>query len=334
MYLEELETRTLLSGLTIITHGFNDSANTGSWVWEMAQTISASLPDGAEIYTVTVKDPDHGNFAQTGQPNNDALQVTSVVYDSGKPALNTDDPQVIICLDWSDVAGSIVGDGYVGGYIRSTVDVAQAFTQWLTQTGLPDFTSTPVISLPIHLIGHSRGGSLGAEIADDLGEGGIWVNQLTTLDPHPLTSVDSFFVGTADPAVQVYDNVIFADNYYETDYWIHGEAVDGAANYGPLTLGGAYGFLSGGEHSDVHLFYQGTIAPPSSDTNYWLGSYDGSQFAEYDWYTNNQFDPTTMGFDYTLIAGGPRPPAGISTLFGGDGVRASRDYHECQVGRH
>jgi thioesterase domain-containing protein len=45
--------------------------------------------------------------------------------------------------------------------------------------------------LPIHLIGHSRGGGMVYELARLLGEQGIEVEQVTSLDPHPLTTSDT-----------------------------------------------------------------------------------------------------------------------------------------------
>ena len=84
------------------------------------------------------------------------------------------------------MAGSL---SFGGGYHRSTVDVAAAVAEKLL---LPNFLTdlvTPVAELPFHLIGHSRGASLVGELAKKLGEQGVWVDQVTTLDPHPVDGV-------------------------------------------------------------------------------------------------------------------------------------------------
>src|SRR5438067_1479779 len=113
------------------------------------------------------------------------------------------------------MAGAVFNNGTLGGYTRSTVAVASAVTRELLTSniipGVPNLTS-----LPIHLIGHSRGGSLVAEMAKDLALSGIWVDQLTMLDPHPVNSVgQGGFWGDSDPVVS--DNVVFADDVWRSD---------------------------------------------------------------------------------------------------------------------
>ena len=155
-------------------------------------------------------------------------------------------------------------------------------------------------------------------LAGDLGQHGIWVDQLTTLDPCPVGP---------DARVSLGNNIVFADNYYENalvgDLPLQGP-ITGAANNGPysasasqgLSLGGAYGLLAGYQHSDVHLFYQGTINPSTS-------GYDGSYHVDWSWFPlSGGLDPNTTGFYYSLIEGGARPSVGLSTLFAGTGSRS------------
>ena len=83
-----------------------------------------------------------------------------------------------------------------------------------------------LLKVPIHLIGHSRGGSVMSHLSERLGEISVWVDQLTTLDPQPIYD---------DADLNVYDNVLFADNYYQTIRStdiipLYGSPVDNAYN--------------------------------------------------------------------------------------------------------
>lgn len=76
---------------------------------------------------------------------------------------------------------------------------------------------SPNQSLPMHFIAHSRGCPVTSETVQRLGRYGIKVNYLTYLDPHDFAQSDilldhSFF----DPAVQIWDNVVYAENFYQT----------------------------------------------------------------------------------------------------------------------
>ena len=53
-------------------------------------------------------------------------------------------------------------------------------------TLIPEMGGRPLAQLPLHLIGHSRGGSVVTEMARLLGAQGVWVDQVTTLDPRPV----------------------------------------------------------------------------------------------------------------------------------------------------
>src|SRR2546430_2185758 len=81
--------------------------------------------------------------------------------------------------------------------------------------------------------GFSRGGSLVSEIAKGLGQHGVWVDELTYLDPHPVNGGSSNFgFNFGDPAMSAYDNVRFIDDYYHLDpgnpFDFSGVSVDGA----------------------------------------------------------------------------------------------------------
>ncbi|QEG38824.1 hypothetical protein UC8_07820 [Roseimaritima ulvae] len=217
--------------------------------------------------------------------------------------------------------------GSVFGYARSTYDVAAAVAEQLITPGFLADLPTPVAELPIHLLGHSRGASLVGELAHQLGQRGVWVDQVSTWDPHPVDGIREPTLFNADygdaPMVR-YQNVVFWDNYWRTQgdgsLDFTGEPVANTAN---LQLSEAV--LSDGgysnEHSDVHLWYHGTVdpslLPPAND---------GSEDVPQDWYGGPHPQRGASGFVYSRIVGGARPLTGLSQAVGGTAESAALDW--------
>jgi hypothetical protein len=312
--LQGLEERRMLSGVTLITHGFN--GNVDGWVTAMADAI-ANRPDvaiDALRYTVTVEDP-----GSDGGP----LDVTAVRTDAGPapddPTLSF--PEILILLEWTDVAGELP----FGGSVRSTIDVGAAVADALLAPGLLPDVATSLTELPFHLIGHSRGAGLVGEIAKNLGEAGAWVDQVTTNDPHPVDGVrEPFpFPDYGDAPMQNWENIAFWDNYWRIEqgtgclsFDFCGESISGAYDLqlseDLLEDAGGYGF----EHSDTHLFYHGTI-----DTS--PDAFDGEEAVPAAFYNAPHPARDATGYLWSRIVGEARPAEGVGVPFGGQGARDS-----------
>ena len=313
-------------GVTIITHGFNGDAG---WLYGMAKAVQENIVDGyslknedAPIYKIAVTALIEDGFTSS-------LTVRLTEYSSGNEvtwdSIKATHP--ILILDWTDV------DGWP--LLYSTQQIASVVTTALLNN------NNNLLSAPIHLIGHSRGGSLIGSLAEDLGQKGIWVDQTTFLDPHPTMNANPFNNDWGqNTGMTVPWNVVFADNYYQVGgvSWPNGGDVYGATSIelqDPVLYNGSategYGMFGGGAHSDVHLWYHGTIPKDISD-----GFSDGQETITgtgteaSTWYLSGNFvatsvdvafDRETMGYYYSLVEGGTRPGSGLSTSFGGDVVR-------------
>lgn len=284
----------IAAGVTLITHGYNSSVT--GWVTGMANQLTnyPSFPGTNSVtYTVTLTTDGSNIFYQWSRP-------------PGASPTNTDSGEIIVKLDWSQMAGGSAP------YNLSTYRVAAAASYVLLQTNaVADLGGHALAELPLHLIGHSRGGSLINELSRILGTNGVWVDHLTTLDPHPLNNDgNSDLIGGSvvdASAKNTYVNVLFHDNYWQENNSFlgidpSGEPVNGAYNEELNALPGGYGGLSA-YHSNIHLWYHGTIqlTTPASDTEASIGGSERSS-----WWTVPEERGTNAGFIYSLIGGGNR----------------------------
>ena len=294
--MEPLEDRLLPNGVTLITHGFGN--NNWGWVTSMANEVVYEISSRFRCDVMDV--------AGIKLTVNSDLTVTPTWLN--QTDLSTSKcSETVVLLDWSAVAGLP---------FSSTVDVATAVApclyERLSDFGLTGMT-TPLADGPIQLIGHSRGGSLVGELAKDLGQKGIWVDQVTTLDPHPWSPLAS------DAPMTAWNNVVFWDNYWEDTFpYPHGESISGTYNnYLNFPSGGSVGYpdgFDGGEHSDVHLWYQGTL---NTEVIAAMGGMvsDGSYVfnAQTDgWYGGSNPSETTSGYYFSRIGGGDRSSSAAS----------------------
>jgi len=226
---------------------------------------------------------------------------------SGNPPSTTDSGEIIVAFDWSQLAD---GSSFNTYQIASVLDAALLSTNFISE-----LNGHALCELPIHLIGHSRGGSLMCETSRLLGTNGVWIDHLTTLDPHPLNNdgfgLDFLSGNTAtDAPCKTYQNVLFHDNCWENiDLFVRGESVAGAYVRQLYNLSG--GYQNNGDpyypHSNAHLWYHGTIDfnTPASDTEATITSVERTNWwVPYEDY--GSYAGVFAGFYYSLIGGGNR----------------------------
>jgi len=282
------------AGVTLVTHGFELASSYPAWVTAMADDIP-TYPQFPGInfttYRITV------GFGST--------YTSAIVRTNGSPPSATDSGEIIIELDWTALSGDLF-DSYA-----STIDVATVVSKLLMQTNLtPELEGHALAEFPLHLIGHSRGGSLVSELARQLGTNGVWVDHVTTLDPYPINNDgnhDSPATVVDASASNTWANVLFADNYWQKlgagflEGDPDGEPVSGAYRRQLTSLSGGYN----NDHSNDHLWYHGTIdlATPANDGP-GGGTITAAQRSA--WWVAAESQGALAGFYYSLIGGGNR----------------------------
>lgn len=289
-------------GVTIITHGYNPSiAKAPVWMNSLCDAISTNFLGGAQAY---------GKITVSGSAT--ALTVTC---DPWKVDLSSEtNGDVLIVLDWSAVASSLIKK-----VTAQSVAVAVVDKIVTGQNG-----QRPLAELPIHLIGHSRGGSLICELAHLLGERGIVVDQLTPLDPHPLTAADSqSSTPVIDTPVAIYQNVVFADVYAQTNEYPMGEYILGACNrlWGVLSGGyynNTYPYNIYAGHRNILLLYHGTVmlTDPMSNEEASIGAAERGA-----WFNAADQAGANTGFLFSRIAHGVDWASTNRPVAGGDAIR-------------
>lgn len=297
--LEPLEPRVQLAGVTVVTHGFQSDGNFPTWLGQMAMAIEA----------------------RAGQPGFDTRHLRLHVSESlTSSMLDTRGPdafwqsrsaEAVVSIDWADASNNNVLP-YFGPLVH-TDDVGQRGAQALLSTNQGLGIIGALAELPIHLIGHSRGAGVVAELARSLGEMGIWVDQLTLLDPHPLDVDDGVWSGGADPAISLFDSIIAAESFRQNDSLIfpNGIAVPTTheVDLSPL--------IPDVSHPGVHAYYHGSIDPNAASDG------DGqSIFA--DWYVGAPYGPRDqVGFARSRLGGLPLLASGVDARLGGTASRPS-----------
>lgn len=286
---EHLEQRNLLAGVTILAHGLNGNIN--GWIDEAADGIAERLggPGAMSVYTMEVGSSGVKSF----EPD-----------DGYGDYMKTTTGELVIRVDWNDVSGNPVDD--------PTDEVAEDIANYLlaarTSKKLP-----PIAELPLHLVGHSRGGSLATEIAKYLGRRNVLVDQVTYLDP-VAAGVEILGRDFGDPQLRNWDNVVFYDNYWRTDGKSNldpdGSAVSGSLNNELKVVQDNFTISA---HNAVTAYYVGTVDVNATD--------GGDHPIRSVWYQNGNPARDATGYAYSRIGGLARPGAGLGPLGRGTAER-------------
>jgi hypothetical protein len=338
---ETLEDRRLLvAGVTVITHGAQLFGGLPDWTVSMGQAI-LDRADG------TLTGRNVGSMFQHNVATGQWTPVGAAAWtNSNQPA-----DHIVLIYDWSEESAT-----FADGWLEAAADNLFASLLAVNENLGGAVQGTSFLDaalaaggggglLDLHLIGHSRGGVLNSLVAERFDHyfPDLTIDHVTTLDAHPAGPMnDRGYVAdnpSANSRVFTYDNVRFADNYFQSDgaYEPIGFDFDG------VTATGAYNFQipsavlenggSGLEHSDVHSWYFGTITEPFAVGYAGFSgagrNHDGDvAFPEAWWGASGVPARNATGFAYSIIGGASReglPVTGakiaagaIATVFDGD----------------
>ncbi len=269
-------------GTTIITHGFQLGGAPMPWMHSMAYAIEKRAAGGTPMKgTILVYQPSTGNWSWLAG-----------TYNSGA--------EIILLFDWTTESDAL-NQGGTMGFAEAAADALYAA---LRDPQLPGaLEGHDLLANGVHFIGHSRGTVVNSECVERLAKAGIQVEQLTTLDPHPVNgSLPPTGFNWGDPNPQTWSTIGWADNYWRAD----GSPTD----FNGMLITGAYNVNLGPviestptqmadplfEHVVVRAWYHGTI-----DLNAAFDYLNGTPIHRATWYSNDGEDE---GYYYSEIGGG------------------------------
>lgn len=311
--------------VTILVHGWNPDDSQPGWMNAMRDSLISRTGGEGQSGTITV----------TGSAGSLTATCDPWTFNS---SINGD---IVILVNWTAVANHLNT-----GVTAQEVAAAVAPKIYQSQN-----SQRPLSELPIHLIGHSRGGGMVYELARLLGRQGVEVDQVTALDPHPLTSADPqpLTGDVIDTPIDVYENVLFSDVYRQNIEYPTGEYVSGAYNRLWESLSGGYHDETGytynigletynfSDHLNTILMYHGTIDLKTPTEN---GEATLEQTERDNWFNDYENEGANTGFYYSRniwgdresndvpVSGGDAVKDGYhnDALLGGNGARATLDW--------
>jgi hypothetical protein len=250
--------------VTIINHGWQLFGGDGSpppdWMLEMGISILERAGGTGNIF---VHDTDSGEATFGGWiPLSDLGDIDYTWTNSNNPS-----HELVLIYNWVWDSNDTED-----GWLQAAAD--NLFASLLDA---PLGIGMNTLNAPLHFIGHSRGAVVNSLTTNLLGHyfDSFTVDQVTTLDPHPILAAGTPYEAN-DPEIFTYENVRYADNYFQQDGSYQGLIFDGksvpsarnielinAVLYGTPEQyldGGWQGLTTGGEHSDTHLWYSATVS--------------------------------------------------------------------------
>ena len=229
---------------TVIVHGFSP-AGKGAWVQAMSTAVIARTAGIGTVYRYQ-----------------DELAAWTRVPGIG----NGSAEHIVLIFNWDADSGG-ADEGPNLGYAQAAGDALYATLRDATYATVSSGPTDLVAGRASHFIGHSRGACVNSEAILRLGIAGIAVDQMTTLDPHPVNgTLDARYnLNWGDPVPQRWSNVAWADNYWRADGGglVNGLDFDGMPLNSVFNVQLAESALNccaySFSHSDVHLWYFGTI---------------------------------------------------------------------------
>ena len=268
-------------GLTIITHGLNSDTN--DWVQEMGLSIFNKIDNNdkvtVKIMTITANKQDI--ILNDPYYMGDIFKEPTSSVSSAK--------NLILLLDWGDNASIFDPTSDFGDTEHV---IAKMAVEKILTTDYKKF-----VAMPIHIIGHSRGGSVASFIAKEFSARGVTIDQLTMLDPHPMNHVADL----DSEAPNIFGNVLYTDTYYQNS---GGNGIIGYCqkDYSDcnnitsfLQLNSGYIANDRTMHSKVHAYYFTTILDNRQNLNQYNYYKDHASFR---WFLTEE-DRKNMGFSKT-----------------------------------
>jgi hypothetical protein len=289
------------AGTTVITHGFQArSTMPPLWVFTMAEAILAADGDPSNCGSI-------GGETPIGTVFRYSPEFGTWDFDCGSATPNG---EIALVFDWAEESDS-ANTGGTQGFAEAAADALYAALRdpWLPGS----FEGLDLLASDVHFVGHSRGTVVNSDCVERLAAAGIAVDQVTTLDPHPVDGTLDNSLDWGDRAPITWTNIDFADNYWRADGSAFLQALDFDGMPLPtdldLDLGdaieGGFDFDPPLEHIEVHAWYHGTIDLLANNDG------DGTQIdneATTDWYDFAGVPARDMtGFYYSSIVEGARP---------------------------